>query len=405
MPPDGVAGRIVQFNQGRRPDTLAVKYAKLRKNAFFFFRGTAHLFYAYAYASPAAVVAGAPLTRLTGDLHLENFGAYIGDDGLACFSVNDFDEAILGPVAWDLVRFIASLFVGLAVIDRSSDEAESLADEFVQVYASALAAGGARLIDAAAIPGPIGEIMRAFPSRSEPGFKDERTEQTPSGRKLIIDHKRFLPIDDAERVVVLQLVEDFARQHPAAAWMLALDVARLVAGISSLGLDRYVVLMEGQGKAGANSLLELKEVRGSCALPYLNDRQPGWPSEAARVVGAQRLFQDVPPALLGLAGTAVKSFVFREYSRARDRLNLTDPGVTERRLAPTVRTMAQVAANGHLRGSAAVGASGAEALQAFAQESAWKADLIHHARHCAAQSQADYREYSVAFDRGELSVQ
>ena len=58
MMPDGVAGRIVQFNQGRRPDTLALKYAKLRKNAFFFFRGTAHLF--YQNASPPAVVAGAP---------------------------------------------------------------------------------------------------------------------------------------------------------------------------------------------------------------------------------------------------------------------------------------------------------------------------------------------------------
>jgi uncharacterized protein (DUF2252 family) len=394
-----VAGRIAQFNQGRRPDTLLLKYAKLRKNAFFFFRGTAHLF--YQYASPPAVVSGAPLTRITGDLHLENFGAYIGDDGLACFSVNDFDEAVLAPVAWDLVRFVASLFVGLTVLNRSSDEAESLADEFLQDYARTLAAGGLRMVDAATVPGPIGQIMRAFPSRSTPGFIDERTDQTPSGRKLILDQKRFLRIADAERIAVVQLVENFARQHPAAASLRVLDVARLVAGTSSLGLDRYAVLTEGQ--AGANDLLELKEVRGSCALPYLNCRQPGWPSEAARVVAAQRLFQDVPPALFGFAGTANRSLIVREYSRARDRLNVTDPGVTEHRLAPTIRTMAQVTANGHLRGSTAEGASGAGALQAFAKEKAWKADLIDYARHCAAASQADYREYSAAFDRGDLS--
>src|SRR5260221_3158801 len=172
MPPDAVAGRIVQFNQGRRPDTLAIKYAKLRKNALAFLRGTAHLFYASASASLPAALAGAPLTRITGDLHLENFGAYIGDNGLACFDVNDFDEAVVAPVTWDLLRFVASLLVGLAVLHRSSEEAESLADEFLQDYARALAAGGSQLTDAAAIPWPIGEIKRAFPQPPEPSFTD-----------------------------------------------------------------------------------------------------------------------------------------------------------------------------------------------------------------------------------------
>src|ERR1700674_5027492 len=171
MPPSDVAASIRQFNQGRRPDTVQLKFAKLRKNTFSFFRGTAHLFYAYAPLPPS--LSATPVASLTGDVHLENFGAYRGDNGQACFNVNDFDEALLGPVAWDLARFVASLFVGLAVLRRPSTESAALAQDFVDAYARALAAGGARLPDTALLDGPIGAMIRAFASRATPDLLDE----------------------------------------------------------------------------------------------------------------------------------------------------------------------------------------------------------------------------------------
>jgi len=177
MPRQGVAERIWQFNQGRRPDTLTLKFAKLRKNPFAFFRGTAHLFYAHASALPEALAA-APLTGLTGDLHLENFGAYRGDNGLPCFSVNDFDEALVGPVTWDLARFVASLYVALAYLHRPQDEAKDLAHHFLHRYAHALAAGQERLPDLGLLDGPIGAILRAFPTGAAYDFLDDPTDLT-----------------------------------------------------------------------------------------------------------------------------------------------------------------------------------------------------------------------------------
>jgi uncharacterized protein (DUF2252 family) len=396
-----VAQRIREFNVGRRPDTLALKFAKLRKNPFAFFRGTAHLFY---QAAPLPVsLAAAPLAGLTGDLHLENFGAYRGANGLACFNVNDFDEALLGPVVWDLTRFVTSLYVAMAYLKRHSDEAKHLAHHFLHRYAKTLADGGHGLPDAAHLDGPIGQIIHAFPAGAAFDFLDDPGDLTASGRQLNLANKRFLPIDDSERVAVIQQVGDFARQNPAAGALRVLDVVRLVAGTSSLGLDRYAVLTEGEGASGANGLLELKEVRASCATPYLTDRQAGWPSQAARVVAAERLFQDVPPARLAWVGDAAKSFVVRDYSRTRDRLSVDDPGLGEHHLTTTVHTMAQLTAAGHLRGSAAEGASGASALQAFAQKDGWRSDLIEFARASADRSQADYTKYCEEFDRGELS--
>ena len=401
MPPSNVAGRIRQFNQGRRPDLVPLKFAKLRKTPFAFFRGTAHLF--YQYAPLPARLASTPLTGITGDLHLENFGVYRGDNGLACFSVNDFDEALLGPVAWDLARFVASLFVGLASLRRPSAEAQALAQVFLDAYARGLAAEGARLPDAALVAGPIGAIIRAFPSQAVPDFLDDGADLAASGSQLSLDNKHFLAIDAAERAQVVRHVGDFVRQNPSAGPLRVLDVARLLAGTSSLGLDRYAVLVAGEGPVGPSALLELKEVCASCTGSYLNCQQLSWPSEAARVVAAERQFQDVPPARLGWVGDAAKSFVVRDRARTRNRLSLDDPGLSERALATTVHSMAQVTAAGHLRGSTAEGGSGAAALRVFAQDPAWQAELIEFARAGAARSQADYSDYCAAFDRGDLS--
>jgi hypothetical protein len=45
---------------------------------------------------------------IQGDLHAENFGTYMDGAGRIVFDVNDFDEAYVGHVSWDLRRFAAS---------------------------------------------------------------------------------------------------------------------------------------------------------------------------------------------------------------------------------------------------------------------------------------------------------
>ncbi len=46
---------------------------------------------------------------IQGDLHAENFGTYMDGTGVLVFDVNDFDEACLGHVTWDLQRMGASV--------------------------------------------------------------------------------------------------------------------------------------------------------------------------------------------------------------------------------------------------------------------------------------------------------
>ena len=68
----------------------------MASDPFYFFRGTAHLFYEDLVNTEAALP-GQPLTWVCGDLHIENFGSYKGDNRLVYFDINDFDEANLAP--------------------------------------------------------------------------------------------------------------------------------------------------------------------------------------------------------------------------------------------------------------------------------------------------------------------
>ncbi|MEP6549976.1 MAG: DUF2252 family protein, partial [Gemmatimonadales bacterium] len=93
LPRDAKA-RIDRFNSGREPERLALKYREMCKSPFSFFRGSAHLFWE-DLATRKGVLPNSPLVWACGDLHLENFGSFQSNNGLAYFDLNDFDEAAL----------------------------------------------------------------------------------------------------------------------------------------------------------------------------------------------------------------------------------------------------------------------------------------------------------------------
>ena len=97
----------------------------MRRSPFRFFRGTAHLFYDdWPASSP---LDKSPLTWACGDLHLENFGSYKGENGLAYFDINDFDEAALAPASRDLARFATSTLLAITDLGVSAAEARMFA--------------------------------------------------------------------------------------------------------------------------------------------------------------------------------------------------------------------------------------------------------------------------------------
>lgn len=133
-----VVERIREFNKGRDPERLARKYRAIADNPFSFLRGTCHLFYEDFPSTD--FLSGTPAGWLCGDLHLENFGTYKGENRLTYFDLNDFDEGILAPAHWDLSRFLVSTLVAAQAIHLKPAQAVTLCQHFLEVYASILPA-------------------------------------------------------------------------------------------------------------------------------------------------------------------------------------------------------------------------------------------------------------------------
>src|ERR1700731_2951028 len=132
----GIIDAIRSNNAGRDAELLAMKYAKMAQNAFIFLRGTCHLFYDHLPDTP--LFREAPLAWCCGDLHFENFGSYKGDNRLVYFDINDFDEAALAPVTWDMVRLLTSIQCGADALRATRAEALAVSQSCLDAYRSAL---------------------------------------------------------------------------------------------------------------------------------------------------------------------------------------------------------------------------------------------------------------------------
>src|SRR4051812_38860755 len=104
-------------------DAFRSKFRKMAADPFAFYRGSACLFYAdMATVEDRWCDERTSRVWIQGDLHAENFGTYMDSAGRIVFDVNDFDEAYLGHLSWDLRRFAAS-FALMAWRKALSDDA------------------------------------------------------------------------------------------------------------------------------------------------------------------------------------------------------------------------------------------------------------------------------------------
>ncbi|MGS0757240.1 DUF2252 family protein, partial [Roseateles sp. GG27B] len=168
-----VIGQIQTYNDGRDPERLLMKYRAMRASPFAFLRGSCHLF--YARLQRGGVFKSAPAVWVCGDLHLENFGSYKGDNRLVYFDVNDFDEAALAPASWDLLRFLTSLRVGITRLTDGGAEAHTLCQTFLDAYAAALTQGKAYWIEQETAAGLVRQLLDGLRDRQRAAFLDSRT--------------------------------------------------------------------------------------------------------------------------------------------------------------------------------------------------------------------------------------
>lgn len=327
---------------------FAVKRERMRAGAFAFLRGSAGLFYDMLKAAPELARGGGGEGWLTGDMHLQNFGAYRTDDGRSgetrvVFGPNDFDEAFVGPWRLDVLRLAVSWL--LALDERGMTAPQRIDTCRMLVEGWAAAAFGSRRMPS--VPPPVQRLTERVEARSKRQLLDDHTRESRGRRRLRRDDHLW-PLSRAERRSAEQAFARYvaatcAKHERPRAHFDVLDVARRVAGTGSLGSLRIAVLTRG----GDNGewLFDLKE-EPTCASSGQGLRGC---AGAERALAAIEACAPAPPRMLGTTTYGRTSMLVRRLSPQEDKL---DPRRVEAaELGPLAAYVGALAGVLHRRGA------------------------------------------------------
>lgn len=202
---------------------LELKHKLMAEDSYSFLRGT---FYRWAQRWPEICpdLAKAPTVLAIGDLHVENFGTWRDSEGRLVWGVNDFDEAYPMPYSNDLVRLAVSANLALTSghLKIGSEEA---CKALLVGYVVGLKVGGRPFVleehhkwlrDAAT--GELQDPIRFW----------AKMDALPSVRDVPKSAKKALE----------GLLPDKGLEY---------KVVHRIAGVGSLGRERFVALADWQG--------------------------------------------------------------------------------------------------------------------------------------------------------------
>lgn len=399
-----IVDAILDFNTGRDPDGLRLKLDKLGQDPFTFLRGTNHRY--HQLLAERVDAASSPRGWICGDLHLENFGSYRADDGLPHFDINDFDEACLAPLAWDVVRLLTSLRLAGAQAGLAPADLDALCQQAAGIYSHELAKAHPRWLAAETASSPVSELLLKLRARTSRRVLALRTRLHKGQRLLRRDAANLLPADDAQRDLVACVLAKRALRESSLGPVTLVDVARRLAGTGSLGQARFLALVQREGASGPDQGMHLLDVKQAapCSLPV--PRPSLWASEASRIASLQALLQAAPVGWLTAVGGARRSWVVRRLQASDSRL---PPGVIRqgaKAYSHVVADLMRLAAWAHLRGAGRFGADTVDrvAAQALRKSPRWQSEWPRAATQMAALVEKDWAGYVKAKERGAFKA-
>jgi uncharacterized protein (DUF2252 family) len=391
-----VTKRITAFNESRLPEMRPLKYRSMMENTFRFFRGTCHLFYEDLAAAAGSFTPG-PLGWICGDLHLENFGSYRSDNNQVYFDLNDFDEAILAPVTWEVVRLVTSIFVGFESLGIEPRRAEKMAKLFLKSYATTLTTGKADYVEAAMARGIICDFLTGVAKRKQRIILAKKASLRKRHVQMSTDNPKHFKLTGDTKHALMEHVTAWLKVDDNSPYNYkVVDAVFRLAGTGSVGVERYAFLLKSLNETGFKyMLLDMKEAVPSTLAPYLFSPQPAWLSEADRMISVQRRMQNRCPALLSTSTFRGKSFIMQEMQPAKDSINFRLLRDRYRDMYSVIDSMAMLTASAQLRSSGQDGSATTDELKAFGKEEGWQEAVLNYAAQYALRVQ-DYYETFVA---------
>lgn len=266
------------------PALRTEKYNEMANSPAQFYRATAHLYYSDLSNGTINIPESwksCPETQiwLSGDFHAQNIGFFDNKAGQVVFDLNDADESSIGPFYWDLLRFATSIFLFTEdlAFSCSEREREELVKLFLHTYQETLQELQGNSHEKH-IQLDKDHVGHGFIQRKLQKLQEKSTEKllaewtTPENgtRTFKPFHKDLAKATLVECAVIRENWEAYQQSlscsftaAKGSNYFVIKDIARrLHAGLGSLGVERYYVLIEGEGTLLAkNIILEIKEER------------------------------------------------------------------------------------------------------------------------------------------------
>jgi len=344
LAPGALADRQLAVDRERTkrfPDLFVRKLQRMSSSPLAYLRGAAPLFFEILAARPELASGPAGEGWIVGDMHLENFGAYRTDplgaaesgDATAKknrsvrFDLNDFDDAIVGPWRFDVLRLTTSLLLGGRELGANGLVALDLCDLLLDAWARSA-------FDKAPVPreapAPIAALIEQVRERSKTALLDARTAIT-GGKRHFVRGPRYadLPAEVVSAVPAafegyIAGLSDEDRPHKGS--LEIIDCALRIAGTGSLGGLRIGVLVKGKGGSDGAWIFDMKEQSEPSASAICGGPPALVPAE--RVCTAFRACVERPALMLGSTtlrgsgGSTKLSMFVRKLSPQEDKLNL-----------------------------------------------------------------------------------
>ncbi|HTA91208.1 MAG TPA: DUF2252 family protein [Polyangiaceae bacterium] len=305
------------------PSLLARKVGRMAGSPLAYLRGTAPLFYELLGEHPELAEGPAGEGWLVGDAHLENFGAFrcadSQDGESVVFDVNDFDEAIIGPFRWDVVRLLTSVILAGRELGSNGKQSVLLCSAILDGYVRALATGDVPT-DA---PAAVRRLLEKVEQRKPKDLLDDRTERVHGGRRFVRGDRypelapELVPKAHAAFATYVERLDPekkLARERFAVE-----DVAFRVAGCGSLGTLRIAVLTRGKGEIDSGWVFDMK-AEGAPSAQVLLGAPKLAPAERVRTAAITCLVH--PPRMTGTTELDGQSLFVRRLLPQEDKLDL-----------------------------------------------------------------------------------
>jgi uncharacterized protein (DUF2252 family) len=306
---------IKKSSEGRLQHLIPIRYGRMAKSAFAFYRGTASLMAMDLSQTPTSNLR----VQACGDCHLSNFGLFATPERNLIFDINDFDETLPAPFEWDIKRLAASFYIG-AMDNRFLDkDCKTVTRASVQAYREAMATFSTMsVLDVWYSRFNMDSFIASAPDAEA---KRNRERIAKEARANVTDYvfPKITNVQDEKRRIVdqLPLVYHPPPEEKVPEGMLGAfqnyretlpyerrvlldryhleDIAYKVVGVGSVGTRCGVLLL--MAEVDDPLLLQIKEARPSVLAPYAGKSK--FDHQGERVVVGQRLMQSASDLLLG----------------------------------------------------------------------------------------------------------